>query len=71
MAKLKTKYFCQACGFESPKWAGKCNNCEEWNTFVEELVAKSTKKEEQKTSMGLSAANGPISISEIAFDELK
>ena len=71
MAKLKTKYFCQACGFESPKWAGKCNNCNEWNTFVEELVGKSSKKEEQQSSIGLTAVNGPISIASIAPDELE
>lgn len=37
MAKLKTKYVCQDCGYESVKWAGKCSGCGEWNTFVEEV----------------------------------
>jgi DNA repair protein RadA/Sms len=40
MAKLKTAYFCQQCGFESAKWLGRCTACGEWNTFVEETVAK-------------------------------
>ncbi|GGC46627.1 DNA repair protein RadA [Parapedobacter defluvii] len=40
MAKAKTTYFCQNCGYESPKWLGKCPSCNEWNTFVEELVEK-------------------------------
>jgi DNA repair protein RadA/Sms len=42
MAKTITKYICQACGYESPRWVGKCPNCEEWNTFAEEFT-KSTK----------------------------
>ena len=41
MAKTKSAYFCSNCGFESPKWQGKCPSCNEWNTFVEELVSKS------------------------------
>jgi DNA repair protein RadA/Sms len=40
MAKSKTVFFCQNCGYESPKWLGKCPSCSEWNTFVEELVQK-------------------------------
>lgn len=40
MAKLKSAYFCQNCGYEAPKWLGKCPACNEWNTFVEELIEK-------------------------------
>lgn len=42
MAKGKTStvYFCQSCGYESPKWMGQCPGCREWNTFVEETVEK-------------------------------
>jgi len=40
MAKVKTAFFCQNCGYEAPKWLGKCPSCSEWNTFVEELVEK-------------------------------
>ncbi|MGE0770488.1 MAG: DNA repair protein RadA [Cyclobacteriaceae bacterium] len=43
MAKSKTLFFCQNCGYESAKWLGKCPSCEQWNTFVEELVAKPEK----------------------------
>ena len=39
MAKAKkTVFFCQNCGYESPKWLGQCPGCKEWNTFVEETV---------------------------------
>ncbi|WP_293788882.1 DNA repair protein RadA [uncultured Pedobacter sp.] len=41
MAKSKTAYFCQSCGYESAKWLGKCPSCNQWNTFVEEIVEKS------------------------------
>ncbi len=44
MAKVKTAYFCQVCGYESAKWAGKCPSCGQWNTMVEELVQKEPKK---------------------------
>ncbi|MES2556728.1 MAG: DNA repair protein RadA [Bacteroidota bacterium] len=40
MAKVKSAFFCQNCGYETPKWLGKCPSCSEWNTFVEELVEK-------------------------------
>ncbi|AVD36595.1 DNA repair protein RadA [Clostridioides difficile] len=45
MAKIKTKYVCQSCGYETAKWLGKCPECTKWNTFVEEIDQKSTKKE--------------------------
>lgn len=43
MAKIKTLYVCQQCGYESPKWLGKCPSCNQWNTMVEEV--KDTKPE--------------------------
>jgi DNA repair protein RadA/Sms len=40
VAKIKTSYFCQNCGHQSPKWLGRCPSCGEWNTIVEEVVQK-------------------------------
>ena len=40
MAKVKKAYFCKNCGFEAPKWLGRCPSCGEWNTFAEEIVAR-------------------------------
>ncbi len=37
LAKRKTKFVCQECGYESAKWMGKCPGCNNWNTFVEEV----------------------------------
>jgi DNA repair protein RadA/Sms len=42
LAKTKTAYFCQSCGYESAKWLGKCPSCNQWNTFVEEVIEKNT-----------------------------
>lgn len=36
MAKVKSVFFCQNCGFESAKWMGQCPGCREWNSFAEE-----------------------------------
>src|SRR6187402_3846960 len=43
MSKIKTAFFCTNCGYESPKWTGKCPSCEQWNTFVEEVITKDNK----------------------------
>ncbi len=40
MAKSKSVFYCQSCGYESAKWLGKCPSCSAWNTFAEELVVK-------------------------------
>lgn len=37
MAKVKVRFVCQECGYESPKWMGKCPGCHTWNRMVEEL----------------------------------
>ena len=45
MAKIKTKWICQNCGYETPKYMGKCPECSAWGTFVEEKEEISNKKE--------------------------
>jgi DNA repair protein RadA/Sms len=40
MAKAKSVFYCQSCGYESAKWLGKCPSCNAWNTFAEEIVTK-------------------------------
>jgi len=39
MAKLKTRYICQACGSEQHRWQGQCPDCAEWNTLLQEAAA--------------------------------
>ncbi len=59
---MKTVYFCSNCGYESPKWMGRCPACGEWNTMVEEKV--STKKSKNKGLLSTEGAR-PIKLSEI------
>ncbi|MEY3435909.1 MAG: DNA repair protein RadA [Sphingobacteriales bacterium] len=40
MSKIKSAFFCKNCGYESAKWAGKCPSCQQWNTFIEEVIQK-------------------------------
>lgn len=40
MAKVKKAYFCKECGYEAPKWLGKCPSCGAWNTFAEEVISR-------------------------------
>ena len=44
MAKSKTIFYCQNCGTQHATWMGKCNNCGEWNTIVEEIVEKNVQE---------------------------
>ena len=39
MAKTRTRYICSACGYESPRWVGRCPGCEAWNTLEETLLS--------------------------------
>ncbi|MGO0907788.1 DNA repair protein RadA [Clostridioides difficile] len=66
MAKIKTKYVCQSCGYETAKWLGKCPECTKWNTFVEEVDQKSTKKE---VFIIDKSSSRPVSITSIESKE--
>ncbi len=61
MAKVKTTFFCQNCGTQSATWVGKCKNCGEWNTYVEEVIQTSSSTKKQ---VNLSQSQ-PIRIHEI------
>lgn len=49
MAKTKTTFYCQNCGANSPKWIGKCPSCNEWNTYVEEIIVGERKDNQWKS----------------------
>lgn len=66
MAKAKTIFFCQECGYESGKWMGQCPSCKTWNSFVEEPVVK------KNGAAVIQRQNGdalPKRLSEITFKE--
>lgn len=50
--KNKTIFFCNECGYEAPKWMGKCPSCGNWNTFTEEKVEKSDKNSIKNVKFG-------------------
>lgn len=65
MAKIKSVYVCSECGYESPKWFGKCPGCGEWNTMNEELPSSA----KLGNSVGKnSAVNQVMALSEITED---
>ncbi|MFL5807925.1 MAG: DNA repair protein RadA [Flavisolibacter sp.] len=63
MSKIRTAYFCQNCGYESAKWLGKCPSCQQWNSFVEEVVQKDVKKSSPASSW--QSYNGETSTKKI------
>lgn len=74
MAKSKSAYFCQSCGYESPKWLGQCPSCKQWNTFVEEVVEKASSRVPEwrstNTSPGVQKrTNKAAVIHEIVYSE--
>lgn len=65
MAKSKTLFFCQNCGYESAKWLGKCPSCTQWNTFVEEVVQKEEGKNEWRQESNRERIAKPRRLDEI------
>ena len=72
MAKGKnTVFFCQQCGYESPKWLGQCPACKEWNTFVEEPPAPKLPGRAASHAPAAGAAGAaakPVSLSDVEAD---
>lgn len=59
--KSKVLYICSECGYESPKWIGKCPECNSWSTFVEEVVT--TSKTAKKVTQSYSS---PVKLSDVS-----
>ena len=73
MSKTKSTFFCQNCGQESAKWVGKCPSCNEWNTFVEEVIVKGSDKSVKEDWRDFSGTKGlkTISINDVVSGEEK
>lgn len=65
MSKSKSIYACQQCGAVSPKWMGRCNDCGEWNTYIEERVKSNTKGVQNITS----SASVPVALPDVSFND--
>ncbi len=68
MAKARTYYFCQECGYQSSSWLGRCPECGKWNTFVEEVVKSAVPA--AKTATAVAKAT-PKRIQEVTYGEIK
>ncbi len=68
MAKDKIAYVCSSCGYDSPKWIGKCPACGEWNTFQEYRVGKNTPST-ATSEFRLDVKSSPISMSKIETED--
>ena len=55
MAKARTVYVCSECGYESPRWMGKCPDCGSWNTLTEQAAATAPEEKKLKRAPGLDA----------------
>ncbi len=72
MSKIKTAFFCSNCGFESVKWIGKCPACNEWNTFVEEVLDKGGKEQSWTGAKGGRKTNKAIALQNVtALEEVR
>ncbi len=66
MAKTRTHFSCQKCGYQSAKWLGKCSDCGGWNTLVEEAEVKDSDK---RPAWGASGGNGkPVLLRDVSSD---
>jgi DNA repair protein RadA/Sms len=66
MAKIKNVFVCQSCGFENPKWLGKCPGCGAWNSMTEETKAPTV---DFNRAVTISSGNKPRSITNIKSGE--
>lgn len=72
MPTLKKSFFCQNCGAQSPKWIGKCPSCNEWNTYVEEVISKQEKpswKDSGRVGNLATSKPRPQPIDEINYEQ--
>ena len=69
MAKEKTIFLCNDCGYESPKWAGKCPSCGAWNSLVEKRV-RTGGSGGAAVQSSFSAQSQPVLIDTVSTDEL-
>lgn len=70
MAKLKKAFFCTNCGNESPKWIGRCPGCNEWNTYVEEIISKENANPNQSTFKDISVKTKPVKLNEVKQNDI-
>ncbi len=72
MAKVKRAYFCRECGFETPKWLGKCPSCGAWDSLTEEIISSGRETSVAATVTGGSIPTArPTKIGDIGYNTTK
>jgi len=63
--KTKTVFICQSCGYQTPKWSGRCPDCSQWNTIREDFIPAQT-----DTGAGVASVRGSVeNLGEIEIDD--
>jgi DNA repair protein RadA/Sms len=70
LAKIKKAFFCTNCGNESTKWIGRCPGCNEWNTYVEEIISKENSNPNQSTFKDFSVKTKPVKLTEVKQNDI-
>jgi len=67
MSKAKTVFICQQCGYQAPKWLGRCPDCQGWGTLVEEVIGEEAPEGDARQRWG--TEESPRAIGEVAEEE--
>ena len=71
MAKVKTTYVCSECGYETPRWLGKCPDCGSWNTLVEQEAAPASRLDEKKMKRAPGADAAAVRVQDIPDESME
>jgi DNA repair protein RadA/Sms len=69
LSKVTTRFYCQHCGYESPKWQGKCPSCNQWNSLIEEPKVKENKRSTWRDDNAQRPAQKSIALEEVEAQE--
>ena len=70
MAKKKTIFTCQACGAQSPKWLGRCSECGEWNSYLEEVEQSGPERNAKGWNPAVSVNSKPVALANVEKESL-
>lgn len=71
MSKKRTVFTCQSCGSQSPKWLGRCNDCGQWNSYVEEVEVTSLEKNPKGWNPAIVSNNKPAPLSQVEKEKIE
>ena len=66
--RVKTVFSCQSCGYQTPKWLGRCPDCGNWNTFVEEDYSGTAPGSKTKERVAM-YKDGPVLLKDVEVKE--